>query len=105
MRSDEMLEIMKTRGIGYGSYFPRAVLGKNGDKNVVRRATHSKVGYWSPTENSSDAAIIESAGHDGTGTWRPVRYIAVLLNDVGQNRFDPLMDIMDAYVKEANGLK
>lgn len=95
--SDQMLGLLATRGaFGINSYFPR---------HPKRKFTHSKVGYFNKTANTSEGATVESQGETGSGTSRTVKYIAVGLQDVGGGRLPDLIDIMDAYVKRANGLK
>jgi hypothetical protein len=96
--SERMLDILKERsgrGIGTLSRFNRL---------ANSRVTHSKIGLWRPTGNTSEGAIVESTGRTADGREKTVRYVAVGLQDLGGARMLSLVRSMDAYVKRVNGL-
>jgi len=96
--SERMLDILKERsgrGLGTESRFQGLPTG---------RATHSKIGLWRPTGNTSEGAIVQSFGRTRGGVLKPVRYVAVGLQDLGGANMFSLVNRMDAYVKKVNGL-
>lgn len=96
--SERMLFILRERsgaGLGTESRFHGMAAG---------RVTHSKIGLWRPTGNTSEGAIVESTGPTSAGALKTVRYVAVGLQDVGGSNMIPLANRMDAFVRKTNGL-
>jgi hypothetical protein len=96
---EQMLDILKERsGQGIGTFSRFLDTGGLPDGQV----THSKIGLWRPTGNTSEGAVIQSRITVG-GAPKDIKYIAVGLQDVGGNNMVKLIKKMDAYVKKVNG--